>query len=982
MGKIYDSMILLLLILIFLGFVWLQGTPAPASPIEYLQGFQNPGGSGSGSRSGSGSGSSHLSSAIALPTRTLEMNTAKKTICNLQKVFDDQRCSAYLLANPTPPPNPFLLETSKPPPPSVGFTANIENLSNFAVVNADIRTFVKEHDMIYFGYTLDMQGPFIVKLISFASGSTTLTFTKKYVGPSLQNSVMAIVVSSAQPAVNSGTITVAERAETDEVKKEVFMFDGKSDYTLSTAQTACATFGAEVATLEQMRQANRQGLDVRQFSLVKNDAGAAIAAISLQTPYLSQSLPAGVTSTTILTSTTSALACYGVKPVEGTPIGNTGGTIKPFSPELYNNPFPITGYVQAGTNYITTTNTVLPESLEIGETVYIQGKCNQYDTDNGNTCTAYGCNVGETDLLSENKCQRYACRAKTGNQSDHINNGDGTCTVPKEYITCPSVYDILDGTFHVSGFQGITTTVTQQNSGDITLCSYTNLQMARDVTYRKEFGNWVANTETTTIIHQRNKWFDDGWTPTNTLNIDGKVTIGTVTRSFGLKNKAYSYDIIKAGVKDTQYVKTSWNPSYTYPKVLGPYAIAANPAVGKILLKSKNSGDFDANGTFGSVSESVWKIVATNVSSFPIAIPSDANHSRYSNPSNVYGISIAYPPTQTASTHPARSISASNKWTCVLHENGQIYSYEKDGDNMWRISYGNTDFSQISLDGFNNTLMGIKKKDTSLWYANTDIYSAPNWTQVDGRFIFVSHSNGQFVAIGLNLGLYYSSVYTTNVGMIEISGIFPPLTFGEIGMIPQAPQVSFDGYNKSVALLNDKRTVFYKKLAATDTTNKVSASFGLQNVVINKITSTENIIANLVKKGKIINYNDCAANAIVMDLANKNKLPGDNNLLNATRYKLCSPYYNNVVGTNDVPTIIVLGNGIVGYNNVVDDRKPEYKIPRGISLTKNILGCAANTYADGLSCIKCPAGKTSVVGGVCTDCPAGQSSVSGGPCTP
>jgi streptogramin lyase len=133
--------------------------------------------------------------------------------------------------------------------------------------------------------------------------------------------------------------------------------------------------------------------------------------------------------------------------------------------------------------------------------------------------------------------------------------------------------------------------------------------------------------------------------------------------------------------------------------------------------------------------------------------------------------------------------------------------------------------------------------------------------------------------------------------------------------------------------------------------------------MINKVTSTENIITNLVKKGTIINYNDCAANAIVLDLATKNTLPGDNSLLNATRYKFCSPYYNNVVGTND-------------------DRKPEYKIPRGISMTKKILGCAANTYVDGLSCINCAAGKSSVIGGVCTDCPAGQSSVAGGPCTP
>jgi hypothetical protein len=1052
MGKVYDSIILLLLILVFVGFVWLQKKDIPSvSPVNHLEkqaqkeAFQNQGSPGS-----------PVPVPIPLPTRTLEINAAKKSICNLQNVFDTLQCSTYLVTNPTRP-TTSTVSTLVVPPPRVAVTGNIDNLKNFAIANGDISNVVKENDMIYFGHTIDMQGPFLVKSVSLASpipsseatvfagnssvmyaadgtginasfnmllggiaidsagnlyvgdetrirkisstgvvstlldlwsstnnftniialtldyygrlyvsydnkrtltridpdgtiftgenqyvndgssidtirlnslsaissalgdpivtfystatihnriikqdydrainvylisvfagtgvagsedgsklsatfrspqatavhpitgylyiadtgnhkirlisedqvttyagtgtegsedgsklsatfsspralafdsagnlyvadsdklrritvsgnvdtiasvgcsalafdaignlfltsstliykipASTILRFTAKYLGPNLRNSVMAMVSSSASTSVSSGTMPVLELLGADELKKEVYIFDTKLNYTLSTAETACATFNGEVATLEQMRKENRQGADTCLFSLVKNSTGAAISAVSVQAPNACASLPVGV-NTQVSSTNNSALACYGVKPPTGTSIGNS--TIKPFSssPLLYNNPHVITGYVDAGTNYITTTNDVLPENLKIGDTVYIQGRCNRYDTDNGDgTCTGYSCNTGETDLLSENKCQRYGCRAKVGSEGDHTNNNNGTCTVPKEHSTCPSVSDAF-GTNQKSYMSRVETTV---NANDTTTCTYKYLYMDRSETQAYvglagAGGAWYDNTVDAGYRGRGyNEYGANDWTYL--------TTISNITRTYPLKKKAYSYDIIKAGVKSTQYEKTTANPSYRYPKVLGPYIVAANPAVGKILLKSKHPGDFDENGKFRSVSSTVAEI-----------------------------------------------------------------------------------------------------------------------------------------------------------------------------------------------------------------SNKVPASFGLQNVVITKVSPIDNIIMNLVKKGTIKNYDQCIRHATVSDLATKNTMAGDDSNLNTTRYTMCASYYKEAwTHTN------AMGD--------TDDRKDEYKTGRGISLTKKVVACPAGSFADELSCIKCPAGKTSVAGGECVACPGGQSSEEGGQCT-
>jgi len=76
------------------------------------------------------------------------------------------------------------------------------------------------------------------------------------------------------------------------------------------------------------------------------------------------------------------------------------------------------------------------------------------------------------------------------------------------------------------------------------------------------------------------------------------------------------------------------------------------------------------------------------------------------------------------------------------------------------------------------------------------------------------------------------------------------------------------------------------------------------------LTPTE-IITALVKKGTILNYDQCVQYGVVWDLSVQYTLPGDDPGRNATRRTMCSPFYNNP--------------GWSGGGNTSDDRKLQYK---------------------------------------------------------
>jgi len=555
-------------------------------------------------------------------TRTTDIIAAKAASCNLQPYYNDRTpdnpnglgCAAYLRSNPNPSSKWKVTNTltsttggSAITPPAVSITGSIANLSNQLTPNMDLTSAVRVDDMIYLGYLLDVQGPFVVASIT----PTTITFTKKYIGPSLSNSILSVVSSipfTDSPASNPRPVT----GPTGPREKEVYVFGAAGapgTFNLATAEVACASFGGTVATYNQMMDAYSTGAHWCLYSLIKNDTtGNPMMAFPIQTDGTCVGAPRGLNQTTATTG--GALACYGIKPPQGTSYTVPGTTTpvyinpfsKPWSPTftpndssvqtLYNGPSVIDGTIYPGTSYITTTNSVLPDSLDIGDLIYITAPCNKYDTDLGDgRCRAYDCNPGELDTLQNNECQSYRCREIVNYQFPHIKNANGTCTVPHEYTPCPNTYEGNSRVYNTAlGDSG-------QLLPDGSICTY-KINIPTTPTYHLRGilgagGAWHANR--TGGVEGEPYLRPNDESPARTV---GGLTVGYGTYSVkqAVNIPSFSYDIIQGGVRDTLVTKTTSNPSYTYPKMIGPFIVSSIPSINKILFRSYRAGDLDANG--------------------------------------------------------------------------------------------------------------------------------------------------------------------------------------------------------------------------------------------------------------------------------------------------------------------------------------------------------------------------------------------------
>jgi hypothetical protein len=724
------------------------------------------------------------------------MAAANATICNLQPLYNSLQCAAYIARNgPTPPildPNrlsPNELLTGRRPTtnyltnaeggsgltlPSVAITGSITNLGTIvSITGRDPTPFVKPNDMIYFGYMIDVQGPYVVASVT----SNAITLSKKYVGPNLTNTILSVI-----PTAMSGSA------------------------------------GQTTPVLED------------------------VSDLSGSVPY-------------------------------------------------------ITGSILPGTSYINTKNTNLPYALGIGDLVYINGSCNQYDTDNGDgTCTGYDCRLGEVDLL-DGSCQTYACK----DPAAETNNGDGSCTTAVVYqpaIRIPS-YNL----FSLSWGPQVGLATDSSTNYSYSMPTYDNVVYARPAEER--YSGYSYQYE-------------------NIYNLNDKIpTLGRANFSYpkGVLQAPYSYNIITNGTKASTYRKTSSNPSYKYPKSLGPYYVAENPAIGKIMIRSKTTGDLDANGKIMGITFSTWKLIMGGVKEISHgkntlyviqktnkiicipdcnALPTPTDVTPASLPAQnscgpggcvatqiaIAPISISYDAYATTPSvsfvngtrrdvyYATSGLQLTPTWltnnvnyrceqqaNTLSVSNGQAYtSYMRVlrySPNL-QTCFNNTQpvvstvltfppfpqgltasqvldaETQVSLDANTSSIMILRKSDNSVWYANTNVTSAtvpPNWTQLAGvNAVSVSHSNGKCVLISTHNTLVYLSNYMDFYG----TRIIIPYDMIWLGNAKPI-QVSFDGYAMTLAVLNSVGNVHFMNLQINySITNKVPP-IGLQNVSISKV---------------------------------------------------------------------------------------------------------------------------------------------------
>ena len=404
MAALYDSVILLLLILVFIGFVLLQKEP-PVPPIirpRIKEKFQS-GGSGSGS-----AGNSLI--------RTTEMAAANATICNLQPLYDSLQCAAYIARNgPTPPvldptgltPNElltgrrlttnYLTNTNAPldfcptgytlsgtqctpvplpvinyglatppvvwnaprtdprsrytcpiggeafpnqdgftydcltcptgwtpswdhtnctplnlPPkpatvkpawtlPSVVITGSITNLATIvSITGRDPTPFVKPNDMIYFGYMIDVQGPYVVASVA----ANAITLSKKYVGPNLTNTILSVIPTAMSGSAGQTTPVLEDVSNPSDSggQPEVYSIGQREFARQTQAQAACAGLGGTLARKEQLRTALNNGANWDELGWISDDG---------DNKYAPRQTPAP--SLYVTTAGSGAAICYGVK---------------------------------------------------------------------------------------------------------------------------------------------------------------------------------------------------------------------------------------------------------------------------------------------------------------------------------------------------------------------------------------------------------------------------------------------------------------------------------------------------------------------------------------------------------------------------------------------------------------------------------------------------------------------------------------------
>jgi len=1000
MAPLYDSVILVLLIVVFIVFAWSQKeVEVPRiSPMTYMR---EPFQSGSGSNGSSGP-----------PTRTVELNAVKQAICNLQAVFNSLQCPA----NPTPP---VVVTPPTITQPAVTIKGSINNLSNTATTSGDLTAFVRPNDMIYFGYLLDVQGPFVVSAVT----PTSLTFTTKYLGPNLTDSIMSVVSSGPTP---SPTTTLVEVKDSDLPKSEVYVFSpfpSIANRTLAQAQEQCAKYGATVPTLEQMKEAYNGGANWCLSSLVTKN-GLPINAKPIQTVQatgICANSVAGVTEDPTPTSLSNFVSCYGVKkpPADGTylypfsmPYSGQGTAVA----TMASDPKLILGSVQAGTSYITTINTSLPDNIKVGDVIEIKGKCNQYDTDNGDTCTAYDCKIGETDWLQGNQCQTYKCLTQTGNQAPHINNGDGTCTVPGEYITCPDRVKMLGKAPNLAQ-NG--TVVNQQNIDDYTLCSY-NGEMERSPTYHMVgIEGWGGAYVKNEAVYNPSggvdpalaAWINEAGAPQApqpTVTWMGQTfsavstTNKTFTYRFPLKTKAYTYDIIKAGAKDTNYTKTSANPSYTYPKSLGPYYVAANPAINKILIRSKVAGDLDANGRFMPASSNKWTVIATNASSI-----SYANEALYYIDSSKK--KILYLSKITNNQAPVDITGAGV--TTLIGNNNYLFNINVNINTNSLTVIPSTDFTTLTNISYTHRPL------TAVYFPyygfpSTSSANAPfNWQLgygIDSGLIQITTSNNMTFAISPTT-IYYNNDTNNRLTVgVYLTSDQPYFHWSDFA-VPNPSfggfkQISFDGYNMTLMAIDPLNNVWFANANITTAPNWANyptlLGVALQYNGLTHGTAAQNATLNGAKLQYVSH-----SNGKWVGIGTDNKIYYSSNYADpAARIDITGEIRDPVQVSFDATTMTViiltsLGNvfyttlsGFVIKNTVskisglpnVTISRIAYETTAGsgsrISLNKKILGCPAGTA--GPSCSPCPAGQSSSSGATtCTPCPAGQTSISGGQCT-
>jgi hypothetical protein len=129
-------------------------------------------------------------------------------------------------------------------------------------------------------------------------------------------------------------------------------------------------------------------------------------------------------------------------------------------------------------------------------------------------------------------------------------------------------------------------------------------------------------------------------------------------------------------------------------------------------------------------------------------------------------------------------------------------------------SFTDTNSGLIVIGVNNGGASGITSSGSlngDIYYADTNITSTPNWTQIPGKCTSIYHSNGKTFALTENDDIYYTANYKS-ANWILIPG--------------KLAHLSFDGYNMIIVGVNKGGTIYYANQNITSNPNWTEISNG------------------------------------------------------------------------------------------------------------------------------------------------------------
>jgi hypothetical protein len=155
-----------------------------------------------------------------------------------------------------------------------------------------------------------------------------------------------------------------------------------------------------------------------------------------------------------------------------------------------------------------------------------------------------------------------------------------------------------------------------------------------------------------------------------------------------------------------------------------------------------------------------------------------------------------------------KNLDSSPNWTQIKGSltniaisNGKIYGTNKDDDiwfandynynNWWRQLPGQ--LIQICLDSRAGVVVGVNTAN-QIYYADQNIQTNPNWTNIPGSLNNVAVSNGKLFGVNSANNIYYKNNYKSG-NWIQIPGLLK--------------QISYDGYNNVIVGVNNSDQIFY-----------------------------------------------------------------------------------------------------------------------------------------------------------------------------